>query len=358
MIRTRLVASAALFIACAALVACGPARPGPDGGSGGGSGGSGGSGGGAGGGSGGSGGDGGALPETIAAAKGTMYPSHVALKNVVVTAVDFARASAASTNCPGSSSKGVNATFWVADQANAQAGIYVDKFRCDGDVDYFPVIGDVLDIEGMVAFESQFEERIAYRVILKSQFTLIPGKSGLACTLADSPPCQPLIIAKKGTMAALNDNVAPAGFGDAMGGLVKPNPQYGGARVSIAGPLSLTNANPPALKRVTANAGDTVHFGFEVTGGVLVNNSFTRSTQADGGPGCDWRAYVNDGGTVTFPNGIRGVWDTYSHTPCADGGTDYFNCFNLKGQVPGTPDANYTYVLYPMNCASDLQGVP
>jgi hypothetical protein len=118
----------------------------------------------------------------------------------------------------------------------------------------------------------------------------------------------------------------------------------------------LTNANPSALKRISASANDSVHFGFEVTGGVLVNNYKTYGSTQDGGTKrCDWRALANDGGTVRFPNGIRGVWDTFTHAPCADGGTSS-SCFRDAGVVPGT-DQTHTYVLYPQDCDQDLAGV-
>jgi hypothetical protein len=101
-----------------------------------------------------------------------------------------------------------------------------------------------------------------------------------------------------------------------------------------------------------------------VTGGLLVSNRNTfGSSPTDGGPArCDWQALVrNDGGTVTFPEGIRGVWDTYSFAPCADGGTDVLGCFRNEGRVPGTeqPDGGYnrfTHVLIPQNCDQDLVG--
>lgn len=91
-----------------------------------------------------------------------------------------------------------------------------------------------------------------------------------------------------------------------------------------------------------------------------MNNYKTYRGFGDGGVGCDWRAVAGDGGTVTFPNGVSGIWDTYAHAPCVDGGTAS-GCFATKAFVPGTVGAdggavNYTYVLYPMDCANDLAG--
>ncbi len=168
------------------------------------------------------------------------------------------------------------------------------------------------------------------------------------------------------------DNEVPTGFGNANAGATKANAEYGGARVHIPGSLTITNANPPALKQHPEDADSGVYLGFEVTGGVLVSNYKTFGVTLDGGsPRCDWRNVVNDGGTVSFPNGIRGVWDTYSYVGCsadgiaADGGfitpdggsssTCYFS-YRDAGVVPGT-NQDYTYIVYPQDCATDLPGV-
>ncbi|MCA2977205.1 MAG: hypothetical protein INH37_02870 [Myxococcaceae bacterium] len=57
---------------------------------------------------------------------------------------------------------------------------------------------------------------------------------------------------------------------------------------------------------------------------------------------------------VTFPNGLTGIWDTYTHAPCIGNP----NCGGDRdaGYVPGTSPTNpFTYVLYPTTCA-ELQG--
>jgi hypothetical protein len=103
-------------------------------------------------------------------------------------------------------------------------------------------------------------------------------------------------------------------------------------------------------------------FGFEVTGGILVNNFATFDAQfSDGGSllRCDWRQIALDAGvgrTVTFPNGISGVWDTYSHASCRDGGVSCSDGLVNRnaGIVPDTTN-DFTYVLYPTDCA-DLRG--
>ncbi|MBN1207099.1 MAG: hypothetical protein JXB05_19595 [Myxococcaceae bacterium] len=257
--------------------------------------------------------------------------------------------------------------FWVVDPCFKNEGLWVDKFYQDVPTKYEPQLGDVLRIEGVFRrinaiasdvnasnSERQLKTRNAYRPALKSAFGL-PNVSGS------------LVITQLGTAEVPVDNTVPAGFGDADGGAVAANPEFGGTRVHIPGPVSITNANPVALKQRPEDPENNVHLGFEVTGGVLVSNDKTFGETFDGGPPrCDWRNVVNDGGSVSFPNGIRGVWDTYSHVPCADGGFTnpedggtFSSCtysFRDAGVVPGT-DNPYTYILYPQDCAIDLPGV-
>ena len=301
------------------------------------------------------GGGGGTVPSTIAAAKALSFPTKVALQGVVVTAIGFARASAASTNCAGLSTKGVNASFWVADPANSQQGIWVRKFRCDDSADYFPVVGDIINVAGIIGFESGFQQQEGYRIMVKSEFDFIPSKpNGYVCALSSTPPCEPLVIAKTGSMAPLPVIDVPATFGNANGGLVKADPTFSGARVHVAGPLTVANANPTAMRLITAAPNNTTYYGYELSNGMLVSTfrTFEGYGLEDGGVShCDVRNVINDGGSVTFPNGIVGVYDTYTHAACTDGGTNPFSCFNIRGNIPGTPDANYTNILYPTDCA-------
>lgn len=315
-----------------AAVGCGPARPKPDAGvdAGGNNGNDAGNVGGSDGGV-----DGGIREVTIDQAKNaTFCTENLRLRGVVVVAVD--------DSYKGSQGD-YDTQFWVVDPANPTDGIMVDKFFTDTPGTYNPQVGDVLDIDGYLGTESKYEDRIGYRFIIKSQFGCQAPANGM------------LKITKVTTATPPNDNTAPSGFGNAQGGTVKANPELAGTRVHVPGPLTLTDPNPPAFKRVSNKPGDTVHFGFEVTGGILVNNYKTFGTTEDGGTErCDYRAFANDGGTVTFPNGIRGVWDSFTHAPCADGGTS-LSCYKNAGHIPGT-DAGYTFVLYPQDCANDFAG--
>ncbi|MDP2271053.1 MAG: hypothetical protein Q8N23_09375 [Archangium sp.] len=298
-------------------------------------------------------GGGNVTPTTIQAAKASTYPAKVALQGVVVTAVSFARRSSSANLCAGTSSAGVTADFWVADPASPENGVWVQKFRCDGDVDYFPVVGDVLNVSGVIGFESPFEQRVASRIMVKSEFDFIPSKpQGYVCALSSTPPCEPFVVTRTGTMSPLPvvdqpNTFAAAGF--------RAEQALKGARIKIAGPLTVASITPEALHRVSAlGAADTRYYGFELSNGVLVNDFriFDGAQLEDGGVSrCDVRFAVADGGTVTFPNGITGIWDTYAFAPCLDGGTDIFNCFAGRGTVPPSPDSGYTNILYPTDCA-------
>lgn len=384
MLRTSLVRSdrivvwAAAAAASLALTAC-PGRTQPDGGSPGGGGGTcvapcgtgggtagGSTGGGSAGGStgggnvgggntgggagGGSAGGGSAAPVTVSLAQvrqQTRCITRIKVVGAVVTAVDSIRAGAQGDFA---------ADFWVADPANPTNAIFVSKFFTDGVGPYAPAVGDVVTIEGYHDTASWFDDRTGYRHLIKSQFGCGQGFTGT------------LVVTKTGTMSPLNDNQVSNGFGVAAdGGSIQANPEFAGARVFVPGPLTLSDPSPMELKRVSAKPNDDTYFGFKVTGGplgaagILVNNYKTFGTSpTDGGPArCDWRVRLTSGdaGSVTFPNGIRGVWDSYTHAPCEDGGVSPANCGrNFAGSIPGTPDAGYTFVLYPLNCDVDLVG--
>lgn len=268
---------------------------------------------------------------TISAIKGAPFCTQkVLLKNAVITSV---------ANAFAGNQGDYQAQFWVADPANPSEAIYVDKFFTDPSVPpkFEPKVGQIVDIEGYTARQSRFNDRVAYRLTLKSQFgcTVSTGLMTLTLVDAGTQPAAPMV---------------PAGFGNAMMGNNRPNPELGSVRVFVPGPLTITNHSPPAFKRVSASTTDNTYFGFEVTGGILVNNFNTFDRFEDGGliVRCDYRKMMLDGGSVVFPNGITAAWDTYSHASCEDGGTS--NCTRRNaGTVPGTTN-DYTYALYPMDC--------
>jgi hypothetical protein len=278
---------------------------------------------------------------TVDAARGARFcQEYVRIENAIVVGID---------NAVRGSLGDYNTQFWVVDSNDSTRGIMVDKFYTDAPGPYLPVVGDIVNLNGYVKRYSRFNDRTAYRTVFGSTF----GCTGVD---AGSNPTQ-LRVELVDAGATVPVNTVPAGFGDAMSGDNRPNPELAGTRIRIPGPLTLSDPNPTAFKRVSLVATDTVFFGFEVTGGILVNNYRTFDfTASDGGGrmGCDYRAYSNDGGVVTFPNGITGIWDTYSHASCEDGGTSGCSRRN-QAVVPGTTN-DYTYAIFPLDC-SDVPGV-
>ncbi|MBM7113338.1 hypothetical protein [Archangium primigenium] len=240
-----------------------------------------------------------------------------------------------------------SANFYLVDPANPKQGLWVYKFYQDTPTQYRAKVGDKLDIEGFLHVKGPFEQVAAYRPQLASKY-YVDGSQQPKMALTN-------IVAS--TAPVDNEVSVDTGFGDAKGGSARPNPDYAGSRVHIAGPLTITNASPKALQRVSSNPDDTRYYGFEVTGGILVRNAATFGK-------CDYRQKVIDGATVTFPDGIRGVWDTYSFAACEDGGTAS-DCRKNASVVPGTAGDGgtgdggtgniYTYVITPQNCDTDLK---
>lgn len=237
---------------------------------------------------------------------------------------------------------GVAARVWVALPCTPGEGLFVDRSALDGPGGDVPRPGDVVRVTGAFghydAFATGGPEHAAYRPVVRA-----------------APDAGP-VLTRVGVMQRPADVKVGAGFGNADGGNRMANPELGGARVHVPGPVWITQASPAALAR--AGGGSD---GFEVTGGVLVHTGRT-ARAADGGPGCDWRAVVLDGGSVVFPDGVRGTWETYTQVPCtlqvsADGGSVCLGTQN-EARVPGTSPAQpYTYVLYPSGCGTDLAGV-
>jgi hypothetical protein len=272
---------------------------------------------------------------TVAEARRARHGTWIKLEGVVVNAVDEV--------CVGDAGQGLRSRFWIVEPSHPTDGLWISKREDDLPTDFLPEVGQRLDISGWLQSDAD-EPFVAWR----------PHLASLE---------RPLELSLSGSVTPPADNTAPAGFGDAAGGLARPNPEFSGTRMYVPGPLVLTNPTPRAFQRQSADPRDSVYYGFEVTGGLLVRSVSTSESPPDGGAaGCDWQALVRDGGgTVTFPEGIRGVWDTWSFTPCEDGGTALLDCARLEGRVPGSEQADggsnpYTFVLHPQDCEVDLRG--
>ncbi|RKI51863.1 hypothetical protein D7X55_33245 [Corallococcus sp. AB049A] len=272
----------------------------------------------------------------IAATRKLTFGTKATLRDVVITGVHYEKL--------GTSSEW-RSYFWVTDPAAPKEGLFIHKFYSDTPNTYHPQVGDTVDIAGYFGTEPNYEPFTGRRHHLANQRT---------------PPI-PLAITPKTTDAG-TANLPPANevtVDDLTASLAaaQNSASYLGTRVHLAGPLTLTNAQPTQLQRLDSADAGTLYYGFEVTGGILVYHDKTRDRSGDGGTRCDYQKAALDGGAVTFPNGISGVWDTYTFAPCKDGGTDITGCGDniADSGVPGLDDKRYTYTLIPQDCA-DLPG--
>src|SRR5690606_585016 len=123
-------------------------------------------------------------------------------------------------------------------------------------------------------------------------------------------------LLERGAGEAPAANEVEACFGDANDGYNRPGQGHVGARVHIPGPIEITNPSPVAF--LSTHPGRETVYGFEVSGGVLVNDYKLYATDDD--ERCDWRQKAleaaADGKKVIFPNGITGIWENYTHAQC------------------------------------------
>jgi hypothetical protein len=282
--------------------------------------------------------DGGLLVVTLQDLRGTAIPfgANVQVQDVVVHTVSYSKAG--TSNPPD-----YRADFWVSDPANPPYGIWVSKHYNDTPGPYLPAPGDKVTITGYFGTISRYSHETGYR----RQIAAKSGTTGFL-QMNISAPVQVAVPSEV--------NVVPGVFGNADGGTARPDPEYAGSRVFIQGPVEISDPRPKAMHRISANPDDPVYYGFELQGGILVNNSKTFSLTGD----CPWQAIAVDAGTqgqkVVFAGGVKGVWDSYTHAPCEDGGTNPFTCGrNLDGQIPGTQNT-YTFAVYPQSCADFVGG--
>jgi len=259
----------------------------------------------------------------------------------------------------------VRQNFWVVEPSSPQNGLYVFKDYTDtvedinggGPVTSLALqVGDLVNIDGHMTriFPDSFINNgaEAYRYQMSELCNGMPMRILLTGTA--TPPADIMAASPFG----LNpDGGKPKGnfVSDQRPGVIQP---MAGVRVHIPGPLTLSNPYPPEMVRINNPA---TSFGFEVSGanvpaGVLVRTQNTFGTFPDGGPRCDYGRMVADGGRmVAFPQGIRGVWDTFSQTGCTNGTT---TCSGIgsrdAGIVPGL-GSNYTFAIFPIDC-NDLAG--
>jgi hypothetical protein len=262
------------------------------------------------------------------------FGSHFAVSGVVVTDVSYSDAN--------------NTEFWVTDPNDPISGIWVHLRSSDTLSGATSIaVGQTMDIDGFFSSESKKDTHgFARRYVLANNYA--------GSTSPDNRPMTVTVTATGATLPPAN-TVDTGCFGDNQDGHAYM-PQYampfGGTRVHVNGPVSITSAEPVAMTRL-ADDGGTLYVagynGFEVTGGILVDDFATY--KADGGE-CDWAGAVKDGGTVTFPDGLDGVWDTYAFAiyGSADGYVP-----NSDSVYPDGGQNSYFWALYPQNCG-DLPG--
>ncbi|MGE6759191.1 hypothetical protein ACQKGO_14310 [Corallococcus interemptor] len=271
----------------------------------------------------------------IAATRKLSFGTKATLRDVVITGVHYEKL--------GTSSEW-RSYFWVTDPAFPKEGLFIHKFYSDTPNTYHPQVGDTVDIAGYFGTEANFEPFTGRRHRLANQ----------------REPAVPLAITPKVTDAGTANlpaaNEVTVADLEASLAAAQNSAAYLGTRVHLAGPLTLTNAQPTQLQRLDNEDAGTIHYGFEVTGGILVYHDKTRDRSGDGGTRCDYQKAALDGGAVTFPNGISGVWDTYTFAGCTNGSSDITGCGNndRDSGVPGT-DLRYTYTIIPQGC-EDLPG--
>ncbi|NOK22430.1 hypothetical protein [Corallococcus carmarthensis] len=285
-------------------------------------------------------GDAGPTANQIAATRKLSFGTKATLRNVVVSGVHYEKLSDQGNGS-------WRSYFWVTDPAAPKEGLFIHKFYTDTPDAYHPQIGDTVDIEGFFGTEPNYSPFTGRRHHLANQQT----------------PAVPLAITPKTTDAGTANlpaaNEVTAEELQASLAAAQNSAAYLGTRVHLAGPLTLTNPQPTQLQRLDNEDAGTLYYGFEVTGGILVYHDKTRSrTLSDGGTfeGCDFQKAALDGGAVTFPTGITGVWDTYTFAACTNGSSDITGCGNndRDSGVPGT-NLRYTYTIIPQGC-EDLPG--
>ena len=228
----------------------------------------------------------------------SMGPSNlpnVEFDSVVVVAAESYVSSGATTG-----------TFYIQDAApSSSTGIAV--YVSTTDTVTFPAIGDIVTVQGSFGIYDGANQISSTSTV---PLTIThAGSSGMSSGGAYSPAGTPIMESSTSAYAAI---------------LTTPEPGQIGNVLTFAGPLTITN-EAPANFVSTSSTGTTKSEGFEVTGGLWVDDTYVYYNCMKGqGP---------DGGTLfpTLTNGVTGVWDEYQ---------DYYS------------DAGTIYtVLYPMSCA-------
>jgi len=258
-------------------------------------------------------------------------------------------------------------------------GVMVHKYFNDNPRDYSPQKGDLLKVTGFhyenyVTRNGQQHttHRFGYRREVGGQFYADGGSGKLQIVyLDDKRPVHTLLIEN------------PEEF-SADGGTAAPHDELRGARVHFPGPVSITDPTPtfmirynndltqPEGQQYFVDTSREYYEGYVLSNGVVVADAFIRGKfddlDSDGVKdpdeqfSCNFRlkaAEASVGSQVVFPEGVSGVWDSYTMVPfytCA-GGAQFYTCTE-PGYIP-SEDGGYLSdrinVLWPTHC-DDLDG--
>jgi hypothetical protein len=199
----------------------------------------------------------------------------------------------------------VTGTFYI--QNGAGPGLAVFKGKNDV-VDAFPVVGDIVTVKGHFSRFNGMLEVSGSTKYAQPLSVVITGHNATSPGGAYPPAGMPILA---GETAAYAKDAAD-----------KHDAQVGNA-LQFNSPLTITNTRAMVA---TAQDGGTTPAGFEVTGGMLVDDTyvyFDCIKGLDGGVGA-----------LDLSHGIRGVWDRYQD----------FGAGTSQNPAPVQP------ALFPMNC--------
>lgn len=256
------------------------------------------------------------------------------------------------------------AEFYVGAPDDAGVGIFVHKFFNDNPRDYSPLVGDRVNLKGFryenyvtnnPGGQQHTQHRFGYRHEVGGQFYADGGSGKLQVSfVAEGVPVHVLELTNRAEFAADD-------------GKKTPHDELRGARVHIPGPLYITDEAPSFMLRYNHDlkrpVGEQVFLdpsrdnyeGYVLTDGIVLADTFIRSS-------CNYRRLAVDAGgepnQVVFPDGISGVWDSYTMVPfytCVTG--QFYTCVK-PGFIP-LEDGGYLSdrinVIWPTDC-NDVDG--
>lgn len=284
----------------------------------------------------------------------------VTVLSAVVHTVDFASDSGFAPFAD------ISAEFYVGKNADAGEGpgVFVDKYFSDLQTTYKPEVGHRVQVKGFLyekfnrnSGRPNTENRVGYRLEIGAQHNVDGGPGKLSVTF---------LSANNSAAEAIVDSSYSA-----QNGTVAARPDRLGSRVYLPGPVYVANAEPSFMLRYNydqrRDAGEQVFLdltrdnyeGFVLDNGVVVADYKIRSSDDSCGDYRERALPLGDGGFY-FPNGIRGVWETFAMQPftnCA-GGAQFYTCAPASyiPDVDGGFLTSHINVIVPQDCEFDADG--